>query len=105
MTRVQVANAMSERDVDTHVRQLARALRLYAYHPLNSVGSEKGWPDWSLIGARGMLFRENKSSAGKLTAEQRTVGYALQALGHDWDVWRPADVIRGRIEAELRGIR
>ena len=77
---------MSERDVDEHVRLLARALKLYAYHTRNSIGSEKGFPDWVIIGPGGLLFREDKSASGKLTAEQRAVGYALQALGLDWDV-------------------
>ena len=102
--RVQVANAMSEADVDRHVFLLAKALKVYAYHPRISVGSKKGWPDWSLIGTGGMIFRENKSASGKCTPEQRAVGYALQALGMDWDVWRPADVISGRIERELRAL-
>jgi hypothetical protein len=47
------------------------------------------------------MFRELKAQAGKLTADQRALGYALSAGGHDWAVWRPADYVDGTIGTQL----
>ena len=47
------------------------------------------------------MFRELKTQAGKLTAEQRMMGYALAAGGHDWAVWRPSDLFDGSIGTQL----
>ncbi|MCW2900619.1 MAG: hypothetical protein JWO67_2884, partial [Streptosporangiaceae bacterium] len=52
-----------------------------------------------------IIFRELKSADGQLTGEQRRVGYLLQAAAQDWAVWRPADLVSGRIERELAAIK
>jgi hypothetical protein len=78
---------------------------VYGYHVADSRRSAAGWPDWVIIGGRGVLWRELKSAYGALTAEQRQVGYLLQAAGADWDVWRPLDFVTGRIAQEIAEIR
>lgn len=92
---------MSEDDLERALRELLDERGLYGYHPRVSKGSAPGWPDWVILGCRRVLFRELKSDYGHLTPEQRRVGYALQAAGQDFAVWRPADLEAGRIAAEL----
>ncbi len=53
----------------------------------------QGWPDLVLVHehAKVTLFRELKTNAGTLTDPQREWLAALDAAGHDADVWRPRD--------------
>jgi hypothetical protein len=50
-----------------------------------------------------VIFRELKVKA-PVTAGQAEALEQLRAAGADADVWRPADLESGRIEAELRGV-
>jgi len=93
---------VTEAELEESIRQLCLALGVLRFHVRDSRGMNRGFPDDLLIGRRGILWRECKSAGGTLTPEQRQVGYALQALGADWDVWRPRDWpyrIRYEIEA------
>lgn len=90
--------------LDGHVRRLTKDLGLWGYHPLNSIGSQPGWPDWVLIGDGGILFRELKSETGTVSVEQRRVGSMLMRHGLDWSIWRPRDLFSGRIQQELARI-
>lgn len=67
-----------------------------------------GWPDLVIIGhgygSNAILYRELKGQTGSLTKAQRHVGYQIQAGGGNWDVWRPRDLLTGRIAAELTAI-
>lgn len=96
---------MNHTELDAYVRQQALWMGLYAFHPAISVGSEKGWPDWVLLGSNGLLFRECKIPPDGCTSEQRAVGYALQAVGQDWAIWTPADVQSGLIVREMERIK
>jgi hypothetical protein len=89
--------------LDAHVRRLMKDLGLWGYHPWRSEKSEKGWPDWTIIGRR-VIYRELKTQRGKVTAEQRKVGVMLAAAGEDWAVWRPMDLLTARITRELVAI-
>lgn len=60
-----------------------------------------GWPDLVILGHGKILYRELKSPSGSVTAAQRKVGYLIQAGGGNWAVWRPGDLLSGRITAEL----
>jgi len=68
-------------------------------------GDGKGFPDVVLVGHGGLLFRELKSAKGRLAPEQQLWLDALTTAGGDADVWRPADLTSGRIEAEIRAVR
>lgn len=95
---------MTEAELDRCVRDLLRINKLYGYHTHNSRRSEAGWPDWCIIGTK-IIFRELKTEHGKLTPQQRRVGYLIQQAGDDWRVWRPSDLRSGLINDELRLLR
>jgi hypothetical protein len=86
--------------LDAHVRKLLADLGLFGFHPLNSKGNAKGWPDWCIVGRR-IIYRELKTEHGSLTAEQREVGEKIRRAGGDWKVWRPRDLLSGEIAREL----
>lgn len=94
---------MSEADLEAAVRDLLKTFGLWGYHPYDSRRSEPGWPDWVIVGRR-ILYRELKSADGQLAPAQVRVRNLLQAAGADWAVWRPADLVSGRISAELAAI-
>jgi hypothetical protein len=94
----------THRDLDHHVLALCREKHLHAHHDWESLGADRGFPDWVIFGPGGLLWRENKTAGGKPSPEQTAVGYMLQALGLDWDIWRPADALSRRIERELDAI-
>jgi hypothetical protein len=106
--QARIAAAMSEDrgpdSLEAHVRKLMDDLGLWGHHQRNSVGSRRGWPDWTILGDGAGLFRELKSERGKVSAEQRHVGAMLRCAGFDWDVWRPSDLLSGRIVRELTAI-
>ena len=94
---------MTERELQEQVRLMCSQLGLYHYHAHDSRRSQGGFPDSWIINLRTgkAMFRELKTQAGQLTSEQKALGYALQAGGHDWAVWRPGDLIDGSIGAQL----
>lgn len=68
-------------------------------------GDGKGFPDVTLCGPGGVLFRELKAAKGSLSPEQKVWLEALTAAGADAGVWRPTDLASGRIDAEIRAVR
>lgn len=68
-------------------------------------GDGTGYPDLTIVGPTGVLFRELKSERGVLRPEQKTWIARLSVAGADVDVWRPRDLASGRIETELRALR
>jgi hypothetical protein len=96
---------MTEADLRHHVVTLAGHLGLlvqYSTDPRRDLG--KGYPDLTIAGVGGCLFRELKDRHGQLSPAQTTWRYTLVADGQDWACWRPIDWDTGRIEAELRRI-
>ncbi len=83
---------------------LCKLLGVRYYHPYDSRRTVPGFPDLVLVGTHALAFRELKSESGTLRPEQREWGYALRAIGHDWDVWRPSDLDSGRIAGELAAL-
>lgn len=96
-----LAAAVSEAELQQAVADLARMLGVLHFHVRNSRGMPAGWPDSVLVGQR-VIFRELKSARGVLSPAQKAVGQALARAGADWSVWRPADLLSGRIEREIR---
>lgn len=86
------------------ISEKCRALGLMHFHVRDSRGMISGLPDDIIIGRRGLIWRERKGPHEELTRAQKLTGYRLRALGHDWAVWRPADLASGRIDRELEEI-
>lgn len=95
---------------------VAKRLGILAYHPLPAQfsdgryttpaqGDGKGWPDAVFAGAGGHIFRELKATKGRVSAEQQKWMDRLAAGGADVAVWRPADLLSGRITRELTAIK
>ncbi len=94
---------MTEAELLSTVRDACRWSGLLCYHPFDSRRSEPGYPDVTVCGPSGVLWRELKSSKGRLTAEQRQWLDRLTAAGADAAVWRPADW-PARVLDELAGV-
>jgi hypothetical protein len=77
---VQVANAMSEAAWQAQIVSLATSLRYLCYHTRDSRGSERGFPDLTILGVARVLLMELKRQAKRLTAEQVTWLDALARL-------------------------
>ena len=98
------AALMSEAEVERQVRQIARELGLLVYHTHDSRRSHSGWPDWVLSGKCGVIFRELKRQDGKPTRAQQAWLDALTAAGMNAGVYRPSDLLTGRLAAELAAL-
>jgi hypothetical protein len=95
-----------ERWLTKWIHDLREALpgRLYAYHTHRSDRSAAGFPDWVFAGPGGVIYRELKGDRGKLRPGQLEAFAMLKTAGADVGIWRPADRMSGRIQAELRRI-
>lgn len=95
---------MTEAHLERSVIQLCQWLGLLVYHTRDSRGSNPGFPDLVIVGPRGVLFRELKSAAGKVTRPQSLWGDGLTEAGSSWAVWRPEHLLDGTIRAELQSL-
>jgi hypothetical protein len=106
-----LAAAMDEDAVERHMRWIIADLRdlganILAYHPWKTHAKRAaiGWPDWAVAGPGGVIFRELKREGRNPTkAQQEWLDYMVTA-GLDAGVWRPSDVISGKMAAELTRI-
>lgn len=96
---------MTEAHFQGSVIAICKLLGVAWFHPYYSERSVPGYPDLTLCGNRGVLFRELKTEVGKLTRTQEEWLTRLSKASQDADVWRPADLASGRILAELKAIR
>lgn len=98
--------AMAEKPFQARVIQLAKFHGFeLVYHTHNSQRSAPGFPDLVMVSTRHkrILYRELKSTKGRVSADQQAWLDALSACGQDAGMWRPADLLSGLIVAELRG--
>jgi hypothetical protein len=103
---------MSEAELNRAVRLLCERLNLYAFSATSyqipgasaRPGSSKGYPDWTIVGPGGILFREAKSEDGRRSMSQVKWGKEIERAGGNYAVWRPADLISGLIEQELTAL-
>lgn len=95
---------MTEKQFQQAVTDLARLLGLLVYHPYDSRRSEPGFPDLTIVGRAGVLFRELKTTRGRLTPAQRKWIGALNEAGADADVWRPEHWPE-QVRTELEGVK
>lgn len=116
-----LARAMTERQLlDTILGTprnpgLALALGWRGYHTHRSQHSPAGFPDLCLVRAGRLIFAELKTERGKTSTEQDAWLDDLDAVEAELEriyrsrpgvvsvyVWRPSDLLEGRIEAALR---
>lgn len=95
------AAAMTEAELEEHVRELCKGLGILRIHVYNSRGTTPGVPDDVLVGPRGILWRELKTMKGKVSPAQHAMGEALLAAGQDFAVWRPDMLLTGEIAEQL----
>ena len=119
--RKMLAEAMSEKDLQTHVRRVAKVNGWRAFCWWSSLHSPAGWPDlvlvreidrgdpdldwlWDLRGypKAEMIFAECKKEGGKVTPEQADVLALLRLTRHGVYVWKPSNLLSGEIEEILR---
>ena len=102
-----IAAAMSEAELEIHVRALVKDLGLLWYHTHDSRRSPSGFPDLVIVG-RSVIYRELKTAKGRVSDDQAEWLHALVMAGQDACVWRPADLVSGLIGrrlAALAGLR
>jgi hypothetical protein len=106
LTRAQevLAKAMTEEALTESIRDRCTTLRLERWHTYNSRRSPAGWVDEVIAGPRGVLFRELKTETGKPTPAQGRCIELLFHAGLDVAVWRPSDLLSGRIDGELAAL-
>ncbi|WP_423058693.1 VRR-NUC domain-containing protein [Brevibacterium linens] len=99
------AGAMSERQLQDQILELAKRMGWVSYHTFDSRKSTPGFPDLVLVHPeqKRVIWRELKSEKDVTSAEQKVWLSTLLLVGEDVDVWRPRDWVSGRIEKELRG--
>jgi hypothetical protein len=102
--RAAEAEAMTEDELAAEVRKRCRARNFWVYHTHDSRRSDKGFPDEVIVGSW-VIYRELKTETKELSADQLKVIARLQAAGADVGVWRPADLMSGRIDRELDALR
>lgn len=102
MTAAPPAGPMSERQLQSHVIELARLLGYRYYHTYDSRRSVPGFPDLVLAHPRSgaLIFAELKSDSGKVTPDQDVWLRVLGVRGVAF-VWRPADLRDGAIGRAL----
>lgn len=94
----------TESAFQSKVIALAKTLGLSCYHTHDSRRSVKGFPDLVIVGPRGVLWRELKTTKGRVSPEQTDWLARINNAGQDADVWRPTDWPEP-IHAQLRSIR
>jgi len=99
------AYAMTERELEEHVRALCKDFGLAVNHFPDSRRSWlPGFPDLVVFGSA-VLWRELKSQHGSLSVDQRRIGSRISHAGGDWAVWRPQHLFDGTIGRQLAAIR
>lgn len=106
-----LAARMSEATLERHVQKILRDLSdlapvgdVLGYHTHFSKASTAGFPDWVFAGPGGVLFRELKTARGRLSLAQVVWRRTLRKAGADVDVWRPEDLLSGRVARELAAL-
>jgi hypothetical protein len=94
-----------ERAFQHSVVQHATYLHVSSWYVTDSRTVPPGWPDLTLYGQGGLIYRELKTEIGRLSVAQKATHADLSAAGQDVAVWRPSDMASGRITRELTVLR
>lgn len=106
--RDRLAAAMSEQQIEDALRRVVKDLErigrpVLAYHPwqLHARRAAEGYPDWTIAGPGGVIWRELKTQIGRPRVAQQRWLDTLRAAGADAKIWRPVDVMNGTMTAEI----
>jgi hypothetical protein len=94
---------MTEAELQTNVRQVARLGGWLMYHTNDSRRSDKGFPDLVFVHPMSgrTVYAELKSAKGRIRPEQQQWIEALYRGGHDVHVWRPEQWDDGTVQRVL----
>ena len=96
MTKQKLASdviKISEKDLMSQVKDLAKIWHWRLYHPFLSKWSEKGYPDIMLVRPPRIIFAELKNETNKLTPSQEEWAELLRACpGVEYYTWRPSNL-------------
>jgi hypothetical protein len=82
---------MTEAELQRSIMQAARGLGFRVFHHLYAVGSERGYPDLTIVGHGRLFFWELKGPKPKVYPEQVAWIEALQQTGADARIIYPED--------------
>lgn len=99
------AKTMTEAQLQACIENAARYLGWRSYHTHDSRRSQAGFPDLVLVKGSQILWRELKTTTGRLRPEQTAWLTDLNAAGADTGIWRPIDWLNGTVEHELTTAR
>jgi len=83
------------------VMRLTEVRELWVMHVPASATIAKGWPDLTILGSRGTIFRKLLDEHGQLHPNCSTVLNRLRRSGINAGVWRPEQLHDGTVEREL----
>lgn len=97
---------MTESDYLAEVYGLCKEAGVSCHHCNDSRRCKggKGWLDLTLVGTKGVLFREVKTINDRVKPEQTAMIWLLKAAGASAKVWTEADLIMGVVAQEIAGI-
>ena len=85
--------ALTEREFQRQVMDLAGIFGWTVYHPMLSKWSERGWPDLAMVRPPRLVFAELKRESGKTSEHQdRWLGLLHACPGVETYLWRPSDL-------------
>jgi hypothetical protein len=98
---------VTEAELQSNVRQVARLGGFITYHTNDSRRSDKGFPDLVMVHPMTgrVVYAELKSEKGRIRPEQQQWIDALARGGHTVHVWRPEDWHDGTIREVLMAER
>lgn len=87
--------AVTEKDFQKQVVDLARILGWTVYHPMLSKWSERGWPDLTMVRPPRLVLAELKREKGTTSPDQdRWLGMLAACPGVEVFLWKPSDLER-----------
>jgi hypothetical protein len=84
--------ALSEKDFQRQVLDVAHIFGWVVYHPMLSKWSERGFPDLTMVRRDRLVFAELKRQSGKTSEHQDQWLALLGATAAEVYVWRPSDL-------------
>jgi hypothetical protein len=85
-------SALSEREFQAEVMDIANQLGWRFYHTHDSIGSQAGFPDLVMVRKKRLIFAELKTESGKLSIQQGQWLADLEKTAAEVYLWRPSQM-------------